>query len=267
MAPRVADDLGFRWPVSKLHPLTYAWDMLAFLTFGSSFLLFRRAKKYLAPSADAVRSRDTRPPVLLLRSFRDDETRVLLSGWSASPWGTNRTLEELVVDCLAGHGPVVAIGRPGEVLLPLGAAREYVDHGSWQQRIRELVAEAERIVVLGGRTEGLLWELRTIADMRRLSSRCCGPASTAAARAAVWAGMREVLTQMQATTPTCRRQRDRSRSAVDLRREPLRYRCRPETGPLSSTVRRSRRSWLKGFLSRGAMRCRLAAERQCGDAA
>ena len=136
MAPRVADDLGFRWPVSKLHPLTYAWDLLAFLTFGSSFLLFRRAKKHLAPSAATARSRDNRPPILLLRSFRDDETRVLLSGWSASPWGTNTTLEELVVDCLAGHGPVVAIGRPGEALPPLGAAREYVDHGSWQQRVR-----------------------------------------------------------------------------------------------------------------------------------
>jgi hypothetical protein len=92
----------------------------------------------------------------------------------------------------------VAIGRPGETLPPLGAAREYVDHGSWKQRIRELVTEAQLIVVLAGATEGLLWELRLIAEMGRLDRVLMVLPQMAAARAAAWAGIREVLTLVSA---------------------------------------------------------------------
>ena len=52
------------------------------------------------------------------------------------------TLEEFVVGRLMTLGPVVAIGKPGEALSPLGAAREYVHGPGWQDRVRDLLGES-----------------------------------------------------------------------------------------------------------------------------
>jgi hypothetical protein len=56
-------------------------------------------------------------------------------------------------------GPVVAIGRPGESLPLLGAARLYVSHENWQAVVGELTVRAQLVAWVTGTTGGLQWEL------------------------------------------------------------------------------------------------------------
>jgi hypothetical protein len=72
-----------------------------------------------------------------------------------SPW----TAEELLAKRLGKLGPVIAIGRPGEPLPPLGAARFYVSHERWQEKVADVLRASQMVVWMTGVTKGLRWEL------------------------------------------------------------------------------------------------------------
>lgn len=63
-------------------------------------------------------------------------------------------------------GPVVAVGKPGEPLPPLGARRFYLepDGGAWQPEVSELIRRARLVIIVAaigehaGSGEGTLWE-------------------------------------------------------------------------------------------------------------
>ena len=108
--------------------------------------------------ADEARARDARAPILVLRSFRDDGGGIeALLGAPTGP----RTFEQVLVEPLGAHGPVIAIGQPDEALPHLGAHREYVDE-DWQRRVLARLAEAAIILVVLDETPGLLWEIEQI---------------------------------------------------------------------------------------------------------
>jgi hypothetical protein len=199
----------------------YAWGLvlLAF-SFGMGRLIFIRFKVGLiiAPklrwagqlglksrrvrslSAKTVRSSDPRPPVLLLRSFRDDNQLIDSSNTHWLTFSRLHTLEEHLTDDLWKWGPVVAIGRPGESLPPSGAAREYVEHDHWQNRVDTLLAEALLVVMVAGQTEGLRWEFRRMMDSCRDRLMLVLPNDDPAN----WQNMWHALdgTELQATLPT-----------------------------------------------------------------
>jgi hypothetical protein len=141
------------------------------LFFGSAFLggrillaltrgirrLYAERRRLKAATAAEAREADRRPPILLLRAFADDGREVHLVEEGAVPV----TLEEVLVARLSRRGPVVAVGRPGDRLPPIGAGREYVA-GDWQARVRQLIGEAAVVVVLIHETPGLLWEVEQI---------------------------------------------------------------------------------------------------------
>jgi hypothetical protein len=89
--------------------------------------------------------------VLYLRSFKDDAL-LQFGGW-----------EEQFATALQAIGPVVAIGRPGESLPPLGAARTYVSGEDWQQVVAEWLPRAALVVVRLGETDGVWWEVEQAA--------------------------------------------------------------------------------------------------------
>jgi len=128
----------------------------------------RQRRRYSSPDARAVLARDKRAPVLLLRSFVDDELPFEDKGMLDYLYRSDRTFEEVVTDQLWGFGPVVAIGRPGETLPLSGAVREYVPHDAWQQRVEELVGRAAFIVMILGPTPGFGWELQHISRLNSL---------------------------------------------------------------------------------------------------
>lgn len=130
----------------------------------AAWRLWRRSQRHAAPSAAEVLAADPLPPVLYLRSFRDDGTVWLDSeqGRLAQWWSkllAFRTTEEQCVAALQAVGPVVAIGKPGEPIPELGAARLYVGHDAWQSEVRRLMDRAALVVVRIGTSPGVLWEI------------------------------------------------------------------------------------------------------------
>lgn len=133
----------------------------------------RLAKRLAAPSVAESLARDRRPGVMLLRSFQDDDLEIRMhtsSRHSALEFVSTESherFEELVAWTLWRYGPVIAIGQPGTVLAPLGAAREYHDDDSWQQAVHNHIADSELVAFVVGRSPGLLWEVATV---RRLGA-------------------------------------------------------------------------------------------------
>ena len=77
------------------------------------------------------------------------------------------TEEEQLVKILGEIGPVIAIGRPGEELPHLGAARFYISHDLWQNEVSRLMSNARLVVLRAGDTEGLWWEVERTTQLVR----------------------------------------------------------------------------------------------------
>jgi len=140
------------------HPVTFVGACLVALGAGAFF--FFRACRYARASAAELRARDRRPPIVFLRSFKDDQ--IAFRSWLRA---AKVTLDEDVTEALAIYGPVVAIGRPGETLPPLGSARHYVPDSEWRERATGLITDAQAIVAVLGATAGIRWELDTIIQL------------------------------------------------------------------------------------------------------
>jgi hypothetical protein len=136
--------------------------------------LLARAKQTMARDADDVLRRDRRPPILYLRSFLFDSQAATLNNtlarreealsWRVSNfafWSARRewTYEEVICRALSRKAPVVAIGRPGEQLPQLGAARKYVSDDAWREEVADLIRKARAVFIVIGESDGLLWEL------------------------------------------------------------------------------------------------------------
>jgi hypothetical protein len=144
---------------------------------GVGGLLLRVGKSLAAKTADEALRDDPRPPVLLLRAFDDDRAYAEFESASQrqghshprAPYTSEQffTFEEAVADALAVVGPVVAIGRPGEILAPVGAARTWVGDDAWQEKVTDYLRHCGLVVLFMGRIgggKGLAWELRTVLD-------------------------------------------------------------------------------------------------------
>jgi hypothetical protein len=68
-------------------------------------------------------------------------------------------------------GPVVAVGKPGDSLAPLGAARFYLADDEWQQKVDALLRGSGAIVLRPETSAGTRWEVGEVSqliDHRRL---------------------------------------------------------------------------------------------------
>jgi hypothetical protein len=165
--------------------------------FASMYLvrwLWLRGRRHGAIYAAEVLRQDTRPPILYLRSFKDD-AGALGSEWDAlmqlprrerkpSAGNTLRKrannplaqmgrrisadrilsarLEEVLAKAVGVLGPFVAIGQPDEPLPELGAARAYFDNDTWQDAVVRWIDMAQLIIQIAGPTQWVRWELDTI---------------------------------------------------------------------------------------------------------
>lgn len=71
------------------------------------------------------------------------------------------SIEQEVATFFGRFGPFIAIGKPGEMFSPSGAARFYVDDHEWQTRVSDLIREAQITVLQIGVSEGTWWEFKT----------------------------------------------------------------------------------------------------------
>lgn len=119
--------------------------------------------QHLAPSMLEAQRSDTRAPVLYLRSFRaDDLTSHTVPGRTLAAY---RTDEQQITRAFKTLGPVLAIGRPGDLLPMVGAARSYVADGEWQQVVLEMITKACLIMITAGDGAGLMWEIEQTAAL------------------------------------------------------------------------------------------------------
>lgn len=126
--------------------------------YGTSFgiRLRDRGRRLRARDARTLRLAPGERPVLLLRSFGDEEL--------VDPRPLNflqRRYEERLCPVLEEIGPVLTIGRPGSDLGHSGAARFYVADEHWQRAIEYLMQHAAATVIIVGETSGLWWEITT----------------------------------------------------------------------------------------------------------
>jgi hypothetical protein len=70
------------------------------------------------------------------------------------------SLETRLAKHFSRFGPFIAVGSPKESLPQPGAARIFLPHDQWQDRILAWMQEAELIVMYAGRTQSVNWELR-----------------------------------------------------------------------------------------------------------
>ncbi len=126
-----------------------------------------RARKqyYQMKSRSAVKvleSPKAKRPIFYLRSFQ-------LDGRIAKPTLIERFLslpnaEQKVTAQLRKLGPVVAIGRPGEKLPALGAARFYVTDELWHEKVADVVKASQLVLWATGLTDGLRWEISHLIE-------------------------------------------------------------------------------------------------------
>ncbi len=132
--------------------------LLLAVVFGAAALgTWRRAKRHSTPRANEVRELDHRPPILLLRSFVDDELSVegdLL----------DLDLPRLIAEYLNVVGPVIALPAVKERLQRVGPYRVDLQGKSWTEAVSSLTSEAVAIVMICGRSSGLAWELSHVTQ-------------------------------------------------------------------------------------------------------
>ncbi len=123
---------------------------------GAGILILRHTRPRSARGAAQALLADGRRPVLYLRSFADDDTAARVD--DQAPVNIH-SREEQLAGALGVFGPVIAVGRPGEPLPRLGAARFYLPDDDWQPAVLRLMELSQLIVLRLGLSEGLWWEV------------------------------------------------------------------------------------------------------------
>ena len=119
---------------------------------------FYRTMRHTKPRAAELRAKDVRPPVLILREFSDDAL--------GATFNPARSFEHFFTRELDRIGPTISVGRPGERLAPLGAARDYLDTHDWKSVVGTMIDDAAVVAFLLGDSENLLWEFRRTVETR-----------------------------------------------------------------------------------------------------
>ena len=125
---------------------------------------FRSGWRHEARTAEEVLAADPRKPVLYLRSFTVDDQLLLSTpgrwAWLARLFTYTATVgpEQELAFIMEQVGPVVAIGKPGERLPELGAARRYVGDDEWRQVVGAFMDDSALVVIRAGETANVWWE-------------------------------------------------------------------------------------------------------------
>jgi hypothetical protein len=135
-------------------------------------------RRLMAPDAEKVLEHDKRDPVVYLRPFDEDTRRIDAlpvgkrnGGRKIANSSTPVSRERQLAHALKQIGPFVAIGKPGDALAPLGAARLYVADSDWQAKVDALLRRAAAIVLCPETSEGTWWEVMEVTrlvDRRRV---------------------------------------------------------------------------------------------------
>ena len=157
-------------PVGLVNPF------LAIIPCFVGYLLLRQGKKHAVKIGDSVLKDDARPPVLYLRSFKDEslDSSILRrfkgvaysdKTWLAATVPNNSIQEQDALGYVFRKiGPYIALGKPGEELPELGSSKLYTSNDEWQNSIRAFFEKSRLVIFRAGLTESLKWELAEIVQ-------------------------------------------------------------------------------------------------------
>lgn len=156
---------------------SYAQIASGLFVFGAATLVWpwRRIARSARIGIDRTVRLDGRPPVLLLRSWNDDNLKLRTRRGSRHSLVERLSLrrfdrfEETVAWSLWRVGPVVAVAQPGSRDLPLGAARDALPQDDWQQPVQSLIEAAGLIVMSPAATESVGWEIDQLHHLGALA--------------------------------------------------------------------------------------------------
>lgn len=143
--------------------------VLAALALVLPVRLWHRAQRHGLLAADEVLREDSRPPVLLLRSFTDDSLAIERP---ALAFVLPEDLPRAAAALLNSVGPVVALASPQEKLAPVGPARIRSAAEDWRATVERLMASASTVIAVIGDTPGLLWEAERLLETDALPRTC-----------------------------------------------------------------------------------------------
>ena len=160
--------VGFLAGVTATRTSGIPWTSRGLILLGgavalvAAFLVLRYSRPRSARDAVRAIRADWRKPVLYLRGFGDDRDSAAvdeLPGALSAGLLSIHSREEQLVGALGAFGPVIAVGRPGEPLPHLGAARFYLPFDDWQPGVLRLMELSQLIVLRLGEGDGLWWEV------------------------------------------------------------------------------------------------------------
>lgn len=173
----------FIW-LSRMNNIILNTIAIALTLFGADY--FREGKQETQDTLEEKLKKDQRKPVLWLRSFDRDYIGIKWSFFSLRTITRNlflhpdfynkgaftdySTFEGELVNRIDKIGPVVALGRPGEKLPPLGASRAYVAHTDWKEEIKSLIIKSQKIVLILDFSKSVIWELNEIFQNGQLKN-------------------------------------------------------------------------------------------------
>ena len=112
---------------------------------------YRARQRSALLKAEEIIRRDSRPAVLYLRSFKDDQTIARAIGFSSIEQEMKLVLFEI--------GPFIAIAdTDGEPEDP-GAARMYIHDELWQEKVSKQMSTASLVIMRIGDSPGFWWEI------------------------------------------------------------------------------------------------------------
>jgi len=149
----------------------------ALLLFSLALFCWRRGRQQIVRGGLKLDAAAKQPSTLYLRSFFDDQVKVLRDGlryrvWLTDPFLENirfRRFEEVIADAVWPFGGLVGLARPGEKLPELGAVRVVAVGRDWQEAIECLMDESRHILMTVGLTSGLKWEFQQTQFQGRLA--------------------------------------------------------------------------------------------------
>ncbi|MET7520168.1 transferase [Streptomyces sp. NPDC005480] len=124
---------------------------------GAALLSLRYTRPRSVRGAAQALLADGRQPVLYLRSFADDDIAAHVD--DSASFISIHSREEQLTQALGALGPVITVGRPGEPLPRLGAARFYLPLDDWQPTVLRLMELSQLIVLRLGLGASLWWEV------------------------------------------------------------------------------------------------------------
>jgi hypothetical protein len=119
---------------------------------------YRARQRLIFLHAEEVIKNDIRPPVLYLRSFRDDKMIARAIGF--------KSVEQEMKLVLFDIGPFIAFAEPDNEPPDPGAARLHASQECWEEKVREQMLKAQLIILRIGDSDGFWWEVKEARSIK-----------------------------------------------------------------------------------------------------